>query len=75
MIRVGIVRRSVRDRIEGSAIVTGPPLGRMSKCLLCNLDSGPWLTRQAAEVSGLLHVTSHHACMGDGSAAPRRASE
>ena len=33
----------------------------MSKCLLCNLDSGPWLTTQAAEVSGLLHITGHHA--------------
>lgn len=59
--RVGIVRQSVRDRIEGRAIVTGPPLRRMSKCLLCNLDSGPWLTTQAAEVSGLLHITGHHA--------------
>lgn len=67
MNRVGIVRQSVRDRIEGRAIVTGPPLRRMSKCLLCNLDSGPWLTTQAAEVSGLLHITGHHACMGDGS--------
>ena len=67
MNRVGIVRQSVRDRIEGRAIVTGPPLRRMSKCLLCNLDSGPWLTTQAAEVSGLLHITGHHACMDDGS--------
>ena len=73
--RVGIVRQSVRDRIEGRAIVTGPPLRRMSKCLLCNLDSGPWLTTQAAEVSGLLHITGHHACMGDGSQVSKDASQ
>ena len=70
-----IVYRALRDRIAGRAVVTGPPLRRISRCLMCGLDSGPWLTRQAAEVSGLLHLTSHHACMGDGSAAPRRASE
>lgn len=73
--RVGIVRQSVRDRIEGRAIVTGPPLRRMSKCLLCNLESGPWLTTQAAEVSGLLHITGHHACMGDGSQVSKDANQ
>ena len=52
------------SRIYIAGPVTGlPDLRRMSKCLLCNLDSGPWLTTQAAEVSGLLHITGHHACM------------
>ena len=51
---------AVRSRIVGQAIVTGPPTRRMSECLLCGLDSGPWLTRQAAEVSGLMHLTNHH---------------
>ena len=60
-----IVYRALRDRLWGVVYVTGPPLRRMSKCLLCGLDSGPWLTRHAAAVSGLLHLTGHHACMGD----------
>lgn len=62
------LRALVRSRIVGRAIVTGSPLRRYSECLLCGLDSGPWLTRHAAEVSGLLHLTGHHACMGDPSA-------
>lgn len=55
-----IVRDAVRARLAGRAIVTGPPLRHMSRCLMCGLDSGPWLTRQSAEVSGLLHLTRQH---------------
>lgn len=56
-----IVYRAVNERLKGRAVVTGPPLRRMSVCLLCGLDSGPWMTRHAAEVSGMLHLYSHHA--------------
>ena len=55
-----IVYKAVKRRINGRTIVTGPPLRRVSVCLLCGLDSGPWITRHAAEVSGLLHLTKHH---------------
>ena len=33
------------------------------------------LTTQAAEVSGLLHITGHHACMGDGSQVSKDANQ
>ena len=56
-----VVRTAVQSRIEGRAIVTGGPLRRWSVCLLCGLDSGPWMCRRSAEVSGLLHLTRHHA--------------
>ena len=51
---------ALRDRIAGLIDITGRPFRRFSVCRLCGLDSGPWLTRQAAEVSSLLHLTSHH---------------
>ena len=56
-----IVYRAVNERLKGRAVVTGPPLRRMSVCLLCGLDSGPWMSTHAAEVSGLLHLIRHHA--------------
>lgn len=54
------IRTAVQTRINENTVVTGPPLRRMSTCLLCGLDSGPWLTKQAAEISGLLHLSGHH---------------
>ena len=53
-------QQALRDRIAGRIDIIGLPLRRLSVCRLCGLDSGPWLTRQAAEVSSLLHLTSHH---------------
>lgn len=53
-------RVALRERLHGLVTVEGGPLQRMSVCLLCGLDSGPWLTRQAAEISGMLHLDSHH---------------
>ena len=53
-------RAALRDRLHGLVKVKGGPFQRMSVCLLCGLDSGPWLTRQAAEISGLLHLEGHH---------------
>ena len=55
-----IIRNDVRDRIRPHIRISGEPLRRMSACLMCGLDSGPWLTKQAAEISGLLHLSGHH---------------
>ena len=55
-----IIRRDLAAHIAGRTTITGPPLARESRCLLCGLDSGPWLTRHAARISGLMHLAAHH---------------
>ena len=55
-----LITRALAAHLAGRAIVTGPPLARESRCLLCGLDSGPWLTLQTARISGLMHLASHH---------------
>ena len=55
-----IIRRDLAAHIAGRITTTGRPLRRWSVCQLCGLDSGPWLTLQAARISGLMHLASHH---------------
>ena len=58
--RSSALRARVRERIDPMVLVVGRPLSRYSVCQVCGLDSGPWLTRRAAELSSLLHLHAHH---------------
>ena len=60
MINDRVVITAIQERIGEHIIVTGVPLRRWTVCQLCGLDSGPWMCRRSAEVSGLLHLTGHH---------------
>ena len=54
------VRRDLQAHLADRITTTGRPLRRWSVCQLCGLGSGPWLTLQAARISGLMHLASHH---------------
>ena len=42
------VRRDLQAHLAGRITTTRRPLRHRSVCQLCGLDSGPWLTLQAA---------------------------
>lgn len=45
------VRRDLQAHLAGRITTTRRPLRRWSVCQLCGLDSGPWLTLQAARIT------------------------
>ena len=54
------VAKDMLHYTRGWVDVLGFPGRRWSKCHLCGLDSGPWLTKFQATASGMLHLSVHH---------------